>query len=87
MLDGSKEVICKVLKTLAEPMNGPCAFHCASGKDRTGLIAMLLMASTGCTRREIVEDYHESEDLASQQRTIDSLVSAIQQTNIWTRVL
>ena len=43
-------------------MNGPCAFHCASGKDRTGLIAMLLMASTGCTRREIVEDYHESED-------------------------
>ena len=40
-------------------MNGPCAFHCASGKDRTGLIAMLLMASTGCTRREIVEDYHK----------------------------
>ena len=64
MLDGSKEVICKVLKTLAEPMNGRCVFHCASGKDRTGLIAMLLMASTGCTRREIVEDYQESEDFS-----------------------
>ena len=48
MLDGSK-VICKVLKTIAEPLNGPCTFHCASGKIEEAAIAMLLMASIGYT--------------------------------------
>lgn len=64
MLEGSKEVICRVLKTIAEPINCPRLFHCASGKDRTGLIAMLVMASIGCTRREIVEDYYKSEEFS-----------------------
>ena len=80
MLDGSKEVICKVLKTIAEPLNGPCAFHCASGKDRTGLIAMLLMASIGYSRLEIVEDYHKSEEF-SLSATHNRLIGVSDTTN------
>ena len=62
MLEGSKEVIFNILKTIAEPKNRPCVFHCASGKDRTGLVAMFLMASAGCTREDIIHEYNKSED-------------------------
>ena len=51
-----------ILKTIAEPKNRPCVFHCASGKDRTGLVAMFLMASAGCTREDIIHEYNKSED-------------------------
>ena len=64
MLEGSKDVIFNVLKTIVEPKNRPCVFHCASGKDRTGLVAMFLMASAGCTREEIVNEYRKSESWA-----------------------
>ena len=32
-------------------------FHCASGKDRTGLAAAALLATLGCDRDTIIDDY------------------------------
>ncbi len=36
---------------------GPVAFHCASGKDRTGLLAALVLALLGVAEEVIVEDF------------------------------
>lgn len=36
---------------------GPVAFHCASGKDRTGLLAALVLALLGVSEEVIVEDF------------------------------
>lgn len=36
---------------------GPVAFHCASGKDRTGLLAALVLALLGVPEEVIVEDF------------------------------
>ena len=35
----------------------PAVFHCAAGKDRTGLLAMLVLGALGVTRDAIVHDY------------------------------
>ena len=37
--------------------NIPLVFHCAAGKDRTGLAAALLLHSVGVPREVIIEDY------------------------------
>ncbi|OEJ34936.1 tyrosine-protein phosphatase [Streptomyces subrutilus] len=36
---------------------GPVAFHCASGKDRTGLLAAVVLALLGVCEEVIVEDF------------------------------
>ena len=36
----------------------PALFHCAAGKDRTGVVAALLLGLVGVHRDEIVADYH-----------------------------
>ena len=35
-------------------------FHCSAGKDRTGIIAGLLLELAGCHDYDIVKDYSES---------------------------
>ena len=36
----------------------PMLFHCAAGKDRTGVVAAVLLALAGVPREEIAADYH-----------------------------
>lgn len=36
----------------------PVLFYCKAGKDRTGLLAMLLLAAAGVPRDAILDDYH-----------------------------
>ena len=38
----------------------PALFHCAAGKDRTGVLAALLLGAVGVTRDEIVDDFMAS---------------------------
>jgi len=40
---------------------GAVLFHCAVGKDRTGIVAALLLERAGVSRASIVADYMESE--------------------------
>jgi protein-tyrosine phosphatase len=42
---------------LAEADALPAVFHCAAGKDRTGLLAALLLGSLGVSHDDIVADY------------------------------
>lgn len=37
--------------------NTPILFHCATGKDRTGVLAMLLLLLLGCSKETAYEDY------------------------------
>jgi protein-tyrosine phosphatase len=45
-----------ILTTIADA-DGPVLFHCTAGKDRTGVIAALLLALAGVDRADIVADY------------------------------
>lgn len=45
---------------------GPGLFHCAAGKDRTGIIAMLLLGAVGVSKEDIVSDYEMSHNYIKQ---------------------
>jgi protein-tyrosine phosphatase len=46
---------------------GCVVFHCAGGKDRTGLLAVVLLTLAAATRKEIVADYLLSYDRMKQR--------------------
>jgi protein-tyrosine phosphatase len=46
-----------VLRIVADPANQPVVFHCAAGKDRTGLTAALLLGALGVDDDVIAADY------------------------------
>ncbi|MBS7703063.1 tyrosine-protein phosphatase [Chelatococcus asaccharovorans] len=55
-----QEAIATVLTTIAEAPDGVVLFHCTAGKDRTGIVALLLLALAGVETALIVEDYAET---------------------------
>ena len=56
-LDHRQDQIGATLSTLAEPDTGSAIYHCAVGKDRTGVISALLLDIAGVSRQTIAEDY------------------------------
>ena len=52
----------RVFAALAEPTDGAVLFHCAAGKDRTGLIAALLLRLAGVSVEDAAADYALSEE-------------------------
>ena len=63
MLDHRRPRICRTLATLADPSRRPAVFHCAAGKDRTGVVAALLLSLAGVSPETIAMDYTLSADL------------------------
>ena len=49
-----------VLSAIARAPEGGVLFHCAAGRDRTGIIAMLLLTVAAVAPEAIVDDYLES---------------------------
>lgn len=56
MLDGVAEIRA-ALEVIADPDSGPVVFHCASGKDRTGIVAALVLTQLGVPERTVIEDF------------------------------
>ena len=56
-LDDRQAQVGEVLTKLAEPDFGPAVYHCAGGKDRTGVITALLLGLAGVPRDVILDDY------------------------------
>jgi protein-tyrosine phosphatase len=57
------EAICGILARMAQQREGTVLFNCTAGKDRTGIIAALLLGLAGVAHAEIIEDYVVTEDL------------------------
>ncbi|TVL88781.1 tyrosine-protein phosphatase [Streptomyces sp. SAJ15] len=60
----------QALEVIAAAEGGPVVFHCASGKDRTGLLAALVLALLGVDEDTIVEDFTLTE-LATERLVAD----------------
>ena len=54
-----RESVRRILEAIAAAPDG-VLFHCAAGKDRTGLVAALLLLNAGVPRSEVVADYQIS---------------------------
>jgi protein-tyrosine phosphatase len=57
MLHDGGPVFGQLLTALAEADRTPAVFHCAGGKDRTGLAAALLLSWLGVNRETVLDDY------------------------------
>jgi protein-tyrosine phosphatase len=53
----SSETFAFVFHLLAREEAYPLVFHCAGGRDRTGVAAALILSAAGVAREEIVADY------------------------------
>ena len=60
ILDVRREWMGKVVKLLAAPGTLPALYHCNSGRDRAGLVTMLLLSIAGVSAETIVQDYSSS---------------------------
>jgi protein-tyrosine phosphatase len=56
-LERGIEPFVSVLETMAERCDRPVLFHCSAGKDRTGIVAALVLHLLGVPDDEIVDDY------------------------------
>jgi protein-tyrosine phosphatase len=57
MLDEGADVFGRLLTELAVRDELPALFHCAAGKDRTGIAAALLLMVLGVDRDTVLADY------------------------------
>ncbi|WP_245589629.1 tyrosine-protein phosphatase [Amycolatopsis balhimycina] len=57
MLVEHPEPIVAAVRAIADAAPGCVVFHCAGGKDRTGLLALVLLALAGAAPEEIIADY------------------------------
>ncbi|HKW91574.1 MAG TPA: tyrosine-protein phosphatase [Methylomirabilota bacterium] len=56
------------LEIIAERNNHPVVFHCTAGKDRTGVLAAMVLAAVGVVDEDVVGDYALSAPLMKDIR-------------------
>jgi protein-tyrosine phosphatase len=71
MLTIGAPALAGALETLSDPGNLPAVFHCAAGKDRTGVLAAMVLSLLGVDDDVIVADY------AISGANMDSLVERL----------
>lgn len=65
--DSSSLQIRKILKFIMKNGNKAILFHCSYGKDRTGIIALLLLSMLGIEYDEIMKDYLYTNTVAQDE--------------------
>ena len=82
--DGVQEIrrALEVIAVAAGPEGGPLVFHCASGKDRTGLIAALVLTLLGVGQDDVLADFARTE-LATARLLADYRAAHPDRDRIW----
>ena len=81
LLEHASAEIGTLFTTLATPGAMPAVFHCAVGKDRTGLIAALLLTWLGVERELVLDDFEASDGHVGQHQR-DELVRRMAERGI-----
>jgi protein-tyrosine phosphatase len=61
------ELVVTAVRAIANAAPGCVVFHCAGGKDRTGLLALVLLTLAGAAPEEIIADYLLTYDRMKQR--------------------
>lgn len=73
LLAGGGKQVARMLELIAAA-DEPAVFHCAAGKDRTGMLSAVILGLLGVSERDIIEDY------ALTSRNIERIVDRLFET-------
>jgi protein-tyrosine phosphatase len=79
LLRVARAPIARFVRLLAAS-NEPVLFHCAAGKDRTGLVTAVVLGAIGVREAEIVQDYAET------RRNLDRIVERLRESTSYDHV-
>ncbi|GAA2274384.1 tyrosine-protein phosphatase [Nonomuraea roseoviolacea subsp. roseoviolacea] len=79
--DGAEELR-EALELIASDAHAPLVFHCASGKDRTGLLAALVLTLVGVDEETVAADFALT-DLAAGRLVADWRAAHPDRTLLW----
>ena len=65
----------RLFQSLLNNRNNATLFHCAAGKDRTGIAAALILSALGVSREQIIDDYM----LTMEYYDVDALIQVVEQ--------
>ena len=63
ILKKKKHILKNIFNTIANVNDGSTLFHCTLGRDRTSMVAMLLLGLVGVNRKDIIQNYTVTYDL------------------------
>jgi len=78
ILDHAGADIGRIFTGFADPNGVPALFHCTAGKDRTGMIAAVLLEWLGVPRELVLDDYEATNayrEKAGERDTVERLVA------------
>jgi protein-tyrosine phosphatase len=78
MLDRLAPEVGAVLGRAVDAVDRPLLFHCVAGKDRTGVVAAVLLGVLGVAEEDIVEDYELTTDHYGARR-LDELADLMRE--------
>jgi protein-tyrosine phosphatase len=76
-LDVGRDAFVQALSLVADPAHQPLVFHCAAGKDRTGVLAALILDILGVERSAIAADY------ALTATRMELIVNRLRRDPVW----
>jgi protein-tyrosine phosphatase len=65
---GFEKKLILALEMMADSSYHPLVFHCSQGKDRTGILAAVLLSLMGVSEADIIRDYITSDETAESIR-------------------
>lgn len=74
MLRDGADDFARAVRTVVAHAHEPIVFHCAAGKDRTGLLAAILLGTLGVSDEDIIDDY------ALTTRHMDPIIERMRST-------
>ncbi len=80
LAEAAKEAVARVVEVLARS-DRPALYHCAAGKDRTGLISAVLLGALGVRDEIIVADY------ALTRQNLDAIIERLDETEGYREML
>jgi protein-tyrosine phosphatase len=71
LVDTAADTFAELLTQLVDPGSEPALFHCAAGKDRTGIAAALLLTVLGVSEEDVLSDYELTPPYRNADRADD----------------
>lgn len=79
-LDQSGVTICEALRLYTDATVLPNLVHCSHGKDRTGLICILVLMILGIAPEAIEYDYHQTD--AARAELLDARIAEVREAGL-----